>query len=486
MSDPDRGDRSITQRASRAFRWSFLNTIASRLGPLVIGIALARVLGPEQFGVFAIATVTLMAVLAFNELGVSLAIIRWRDNPATTAPTINTIATLSSLALTAMVMIAAPWISTTLGDVKATPVVQVMAISILVNGLVATPAAILQREFMQKQRTIADQVNTWLGAGLSLVLALLGWGAMSLAIGRLVASLVFAAMLWRWSPVPYRFGWDKHIVGKLFRFGTPLALSSIVLFASGYADQMIVGSVLGAQALGFYVLAFNLASWPVSVFSQPLRAVAPAAFSALKHDPPRMSRNFSRVLALLSCVAVPVCLAVSGAAEPIVSFVYGSAWHASADVLLWLAAFAALKIWFELAYDYLVVIGKSGSVLLIQACSFAVGLPIMLLAVHPFGEAGVAAAQFFVALVVVLPFYAIILHRSGVRAGDSARAVAIPVLAGLVVWPVSWAFARFIEFPLIAAGAAGAFAAAVIAVLVYRLRDDVRKLRESSSAKEMA
>jgi PST family polysaccharide transporter len=479
-------DSSVTQLASRAFRWSFLNTVASRLGPLVIGIALARVLGPEQFGVFAIATVTLMAVLSFNELGVSLAIIRWRDDPATIAPTTNTISVLSSALLTAAVVVGAPWISTALGDVRATPVVQVMALSIVINGLVATPAALLQREFMQKQRTIADQVKTWLGAGISLTLALFGWGAMSLAIGHLVASVVFALMLWRWSPLPYRFGWNKAIVPKLFRFGIPLALSSIVLCASGYADQMIVGSVLGAQALGLYVLAFNLASWPVSIFSHPVRAVAPAAFSALKHDPPRMSRSFSRILALLSSVALPVCLALSGAAEPVVGFVYGGAWQASADVLLWLAALAALRIWFELAYDYLVVIGKSGGVLLIQACSFAVSLPVMLFAVQPFGEAGVATAQFLVALAVVLPLYAITLHRSGVRIGASARAVAIPIGAALLVWPASWAFAQFIDIPFLAAGAAGMLAAAVIGALVYRLRGDVKALRVSGRAKGAA
>ena len=486
MADEADADKSVTQRASRAFRWSFSNTIASRLGTLAIGIVLARILGPEQFGVFAIATVTMLAILSFNELGVSLAIIRWRDDPAIIAPTVNTISVASSSVLTAAVVVGAPWISTALGDVSATPVVQVMALSILINGLVATPAAILQREFMQKQRTIADQVNTWLGAAISVVLALFGWGAMSLAIGRVVASLVFAAMLWRWSPVPYRFGWDNEIAGRLFRFGVPLALSSIVVFASGYADQMIVGSVLGAQALGFYVLAFNLASWPVSIFSQPLRAVAPAAFSALKHDPPRMSRSFSRVLAILSAVAVPACLALSGAAEPVVEFVYGTAWQSSADVLLWLALIAALRIWFELAYDYLVVLGKSGGVLLIQACSFAAGLPAMLLAVGPFGAAGVAAAQFIVALAVVLPLYVISLHRSGVRVGDAAKAVVIPVGAGILVWLASWTLAQLIAMPFLAAGAAAIVATAVIAVLAYRLRGDLRVLRASAAAKGAA
>jgi len=473
-------DESISGRASRAFRWSFGNTVASRLGTLAIGIFLARVLGPEQFGIFAIATVTLLAILSFNELGVSLAVIRWRDDPATIAPTINTISVASSAVLTVAVIAGSPWISTMLGDVRATPVVQVLAVSILLNGLAATPAAILQREFMQKQRTIADQVNTWLGAGLSLLFALFGWGAMSLALGRLIASIVFGVMLIRWSPAPYRFGWDRAIAGRLFRFGLPLAASSIVVFASGYADQMIVGSMLGAQALGFYVLAFNLASWPVSIFSQPLRAVAPAAFSALKSEPERMARNFARTLAILSSVAVPACLAISGAAEPVVEFVYGSAWLPAAYVLLWMATFAALRIWFELSYDYLVVQGKSGVVFFIQTCAFAAAVPLMLLVVHPYGEAGVAAVQFLVALIVAAPLYLRSLHRAGVRARRVLRAVALPSAAGIAAWLCSRGLAETITIPFVAAATAALIAVVIIVGLAYRQRDDLRPLRAAA------
>lgn len=473
---------TVTHRASRAFGWSFGNTVVSRFGTLAIGVALARVLGPEEFGIFAIATVTLLAILSFNELGVSLAVIRWRDEPARIAPTINTVSVASSALLTGAVVIGAPWISTLLGDRRAAPVVQVLAISILLNGLVATSAAILQREFMQKQRTIADQVNTWLGAGLSLLFALWGWGAMSLAIGRLIASIVFGIMLIRWSPVPYRFGWDRAIAGRLFRFGLPLAAASVVVFASGYADQVVVGSMAGAQALGFYVLAFNLASWPVSIFSQPLRAVAPAAFSALKEEPERMSRNFSRVLALLSCVAIPACLAISGAAQPVVSFVYGSAWKEAAHALMWMALFAALKIWFELAYDYLVVQGRSGVVLVVQICSFVAALPLMLVAVRLYGQSGVAAVQFFVALAVVGPLYLMSLHRIGVEARRVLAAVLLPAAAGALVWFASRGLARVIVAPFLAATSAGVLTIAVISVLAIWQRDNLRLLRAAATS----
>lgn len=469
----------MAHRASRAFGWSFGNTLVLRFGTLAIGIALARMLGPEEFGIFAIATVTLMAVLSFNELGVSLAVIRWRDDPAAIAPTINTVAVASSAVLTAAVFFGAPWISAALGDVRATPVVQVISVSILLNGLVATPAAVMQREFMQKQRTIADQVNTWLGAGLSVLLVLVGWGAMSLAIGRLIASVVFAILIVRSSPVRYRFGWDAAIAARLLRFGLPLAAASTIVFASGYADQVVVGSLLGAQALGFYVLAFNLATWPVSIFSLPLRAVAPAAFSAMKSEPERMSRSFTRVLALLSCLAIPVCLALSGAADPVVAFVYGSAWLPAAEPLLFLAALGALKIWFELSYDYLVVAGRSSTVLIIQGVSFGAALPLMLLVAGPYGLGGVAAVQLAVALVIAAPMYLASLGRIAVRVRGVLAAIALPLAAGVITWVASWALSTAVVMPFAAAAGAGTIALVVAAALALRLRGDLRLLRDA-------
>src|SRR6478609_6390229 len=94
--------RALGGAASRALSWSFVNTAVSRFGTLAIGIVLARVLGPEAFGTFAVATVAMLGILSFNELGVSLAIVRWKDEPADIAPTVNTISVLSSLVLLAI------------------------------------------------------------------------------------------------------------------------------------------------------------------------------------------------------------------------------------------------------------------------------------------------------------------------------------------------------------------------------------------------
>lgn len=468
------GGRSLRSAASKAFGWSFLNTVVGRFGTLAIGIALARLLGPAEFGTFAIATVAMIAVLSFNELGVSLAIVRWEGDPKHIAPTVNTISLVMSTLLVAAMVLTAPAFASAMGDPGATDVVRLMSLSVLINGLVATPAALMQRNFQGGRRMAVDQVNTWLGAAVSLTLAIMGFGAISLAVGRIAGSVVSAVMFFVWSPLPYRLGFDRRHARALLRFGLPLAGASVIVFASGYADQLVAGNRLGATALGFYVLAFNLSSWPVSIFSQPLRNVAPAAFARLQHAPDEMNRAFATILGVLASVALPVCAVLVGAATPVIGFVYGAAWSQSAGVLLWLGVMAAFRIGFELTYDFLVVRGRSRAIFISQVTWLVVSIPALLAGAHYGGLPGVALAQVGVALLVMVPVYGSLLAGSGVRPSAAARALVLPLAASVVTGLASWALSQAVAIDLLACLASGGVGLLAMAGLLFLRRDDLR------------
>ncbi len=471
-------DRPVMARASRALGWSLLNTAVSRLGTLGIGIALARMLGPEEFGTFAVATVALLAVLSFNELGVSLAIVRWPVEPGAIAPTVTTISVATSAAITGCGVAVAPAFAAAMGAPQATPVVQVMMAGVLINGLAATPAALLQREFKQARRMLIDQVNVWLGAVTCIVLAAVGMGAMSLAIGRVAGSVAALVLFKISSPLPYKFGWDRECVRSLLKFGVPLAGASILVFAVGYADQLIAGHRLGAVELGYYVLAVNIAAWPSGVFAQPLRAVAPAAFSALQGERSQMTPSFVAVARGLASVAFPCCFALAGAALPVVRLIYGDAWLPSAGALSLLCMVAAFKILFELAYDYLVVLARSTAVLRLQAVYLTAVIPAMILGANLDGIRGVAAGQVVVACLVMVPIYLLEIRAGGVPTAKLAARVVPPFFVGIVAGAGAWTIARVMtQSWLLASGLSGALAVACGGAMILRCRDDFRSLK---------
>lgn len=354
---------------SKAFGLGVINAFVTRLGTIGIGIALARLLGPAEFGTYAVAFVALIAVLSFNELGVSLAIVRWPGDPKAIAATVTTISTGCSVILFAATYFAAPYFASAMGNPAATDVVRVMAACIVLNGLVATPAALLQRYFRQGQRMAVDQVNVWLGAGVSLALVIAGMGAMSLAVGRVAASVVSGILFVAFSPLPFRFGFSAKSAKELLLFGLPLAGASLVAFGVGYVDQFAAGNMLGSVTLGLYVMAFNMAGWPAALLSQPLRSVAPATFARLQDRPEDMRAALLSLLGVLSAVLLPVCAVMMGCSVALVTFVYGDAWAPAGLALVWLAPLAALRIIHELLYDYLVVLGLSMSIFNVQAAA---------------------------------------------------------------------------------------------------------------------
>ncbi|WP_235861635.1 oligosaccharide flippase family protein [Tersicoccus phoenicis] len=462
------------------------NTLVSKLGTIGIGIVLARMLGPSQFGTYAIAFIALIAILSFNELGISLAIVRWPGDPREIASTVTTISLASSALIFAGALAAAQWFADAMGDASAAPVVRVMAGCVVINGAVATPAALLQRDFLQGTRMVIDQVNVWLGAVVSVVLVVLGTGAMSLAIGRVVASVAAAVLFLRYSPLPTRLGFNRGKVGPLLRFGLPLAGSSILVFAVGYVDQIVAGRMLGSVVLGLYVLATNLANWPANIFSQPLRSVAPPVFARLQHDPSQMREAMLTLLAVVTAVVMPVVTVMAGTAVPLVTFVYGSEWLPAAEAVVWLATFTAVKVLFELVYDYLVVVGRSGLILNVQILWFAALLAALIAGATVAGLRGVAAAPLVVAVLAILPVYLVILRRHGFSLRALAGRVWLPVAVSVPLFGVSVWFASSISNPLLAVLAATFTGCVVLTALLLARRADLATVRAWGRQKEGA
>jgi PST family polysaccharide transporter len=476
--------RTLGGLASRALGWSFFNTAFSRLGTLGIGIVLARLLGPHAFGTYAVAMVALVALLSFNELGVSLAIVRWEGEPAEIAPTVATISLATSCVIYAGCFFAAPVFARSMGAPAAANVIRVLALNVLVDGVVSTPVAMMQRYFRQDRKMIADQVNNWLGAAVSVWLAWKGYGAMSLAVGRMTGAVVSGVLYVLLAPQPLRFGFDRAKARTLLRFGTPLAGASLVVFAISNADQLVVGHVLGATALGFYALAFNLASWPVNMFSVPVRSVAPAVFSRLQHDRSAMTTGFQTAVGLLGSATMPICLVIGGVAVPLVHFVYGARWLPAAQALVWLSAFAAFRILFELVYDYFVVLARSRVVFTVQLAWLIVLVPALVAGTRFYGIAGAGMAEIAVAALLVTPWYLIELRKVGIRMRAVAARLWLPVSAAVAVGAAIDAASRVIPDEFGACVVGGLAALGVIALLLSGQGQALALLRPALGARQ--
>jgi O-antigen/teichoic acid export membrane protein len=424
-------DPAIGMRMRSGLRWSLLSTVLSRMVNPLTGIILARILSPRDFGIFAVALIALNGLNSINELGVTYAVVRWPGDLKVAARTATTIAIGASVLIFIACFIAAPFFASELHTPEATGVLRLLALGVVIDGIASVPIGLLTRGFRQDKRAIAEWSGFVVSTSVTVGLALTGFGAWSLAWGRLAGTSVNCGALYILAPERPRPGWDKAVARDLLRFGVPLTGSSFLVFAMLNVDYLVVGRELGTVALGYYALAFNLSSFPWNLLSTAVRPIAVPAFARFQHDNIRLREVFLRWFHLLMSATVPICTLLGVLALPLVTVVYGSKWRPAASALVFLAALGGLRVAIDFCYDLFVAVGESRALVYIQGLWLVALVPALTIGARHDGIQGVGIAHVVVAAGIIAPVYLFALRRRhGLRPLAVIGAVARPLVGG--------------------------------------------------------
>lgn len=459
----------------RGVRWSFINTVVMRLGNFLTGVILARgLLGPRDWGLYAVGLVALAVLLSANELGVSLAIVRWDRDPKKFAPTVLTLSFASSALLYLVLFAAAPQFARLLGASDATSMLRVLGIAVVIDGIACVPAGMLTRNFEQRRRMFIDMANFTISSGLTIGLAVAGFGAMSFAWGSIAGNMVALIGCSLAAPGFLRPGWDRAEARKLLAFGVPLAGASLLVLAMLNVDSIVVGATLGPVQLGLYQIAFNVSSWPVRSVSEIARRVSFAGFSRVANSRAALSDSFGRGLALLMAAAVPACVLLAVMPKPVIYTIYGHQWVNASGALRFLALLGLLRVAFELAYDCLVASGRRRALITVQGWWLVALVPVLLLAARSRGISGVGVGHILVAGPLVAPLFVWALARGGISPMVIVRACVRPFAGGVLMAAVALGLGRLHMGETVYLFTASAVAFAVYVPVVWPLRNLAR------------
>jgi PST family polysaccharide transporter len=329
----------------------------------------------------------------------------------------------------AMAVFARP-IATALGSADGAEPIRVMALAVLIGGVSAVPGAQLTRDFKQDKLFLAQIISLVPSTAALLLLAKSGSGAMAFAWSRLIASFVVCCVMMASVSKHYMPGITRSALSLLFRFGLPLAGANVINFILINVDYAFVGHLMGAVALGAYVLAFTIASSPGQLLGNVINSISMPAFSRVKHDPDRLKNAINSSLRAVSLILMPMCSLMIALARPLVLTLYGAKWEASAEVLSILSLYGAISIICVLFANMLTSLGKAKFTLAVQIIWLCTLVPAMALGVHRDGIVGAAAAHIAVIGPLVLPSYLFALRRAtGIRLPMLGKAVLPPLLA---------------------------------------------------------
>jgi O-antigen/teichoic acid export membrane protein len=434
---------SIGRKAGRGLRWSMFGTVVTKLGTFAVGLVLARLLAPADFGVYAIALAAMAFVMHVNDVGIIAAAVQWRGKLNEMAPTATVMAIGFSVAVYAGMWLLAPAFTELSGTPEATPVVRLLTAVILIDGVTAIRSAALMRRFQHDRLIKANLVGLAVNMPIAILLAADGAGAYSFVVGQVAGAAVTGILVFRWAEVPVRFGLDRAVARKLMKFGIPLAAGLGVESILLNADYVIIGGALGPAAVGFYLLAFNVSSWVPSVVGTAVRYVSIASYSRLaEHESNSLSTGVQRSVPLLIAAVLPIGLVMAILGLPLIAFLYGARWSPSAPVLTFLAVLMMVRLLTWLAVDILISMGNTRATVLLNVVWAVALVPALYLAVRLDGIEGAAIAHAAVGGLVALPLAGYILHRAGVRLGPIAPQLLRPLLAacvaGAVMVLLSW------------------------------------------------
>lgn len=263
--------------------WSMVGAALMRGGSLIVGIVAARLLEPQEFGVYAVSLVVYTLIGQLAELGLHSALLR--ATPAeldSVAPTALTLALVSYSFLGVALVLLAPVIAAAFGTPEAVPAMRVLSVCVFLGAVATVPNAQLRRDFRMAVQTGLEAIGLMVSSAVLVVMALGGQGAMALAWSRGVGQVIVVVGLQfvvskRWLP-----GYDRRVAREILTLGAPLVVATLVGTLILSVNTFVLARSSGADGVGLYTMADTISAWPVGIFLPILVNVGLPLFAQIR------------------------------------------------------------------------------------------------------------------------------------------------------------------------------------------------------------
>jgi O-antigen/teichoic acid export membrane protein len=340
----------LTARATRAAGWRFGSTIVSGASQFVVGLVLARLLEPSDFGLVSLAFVVLGLASGFGDLGIGNALVQRRDLTERHIRTAFTFSVGLGMAIAATFALAAPVGAMVADAPEVTSIVRWLSLSFAIQGSSIVAGALLRRRLDYRRRFAISTFSYLAGyAGVAIPLALLGHGVWSLVFAGLAQTILSAAA--HLITVPHSV-WpllSRTELGQLLHFGVGSSLSGWMNYLARNGDNLVVGRAFGAESLGLYTRAYSLMSVPFTYSTGVMSAVLFPTLSQLQDDPGRLRRAFLLMTRVTAAISAPIMGTMAVVAPQLVVSLYGSRWAGAVGPLQVFCLFGYFRVLYHVA-----------------------------------------------------------------------------------------------------------------------------------------
>ncbi len=316
----------LKSKTISGIKWSAIDRFTSSAVQFVIGIIIARLLQPSDYGLIGMLAIFIALSQTIIDGGFSQALMQKKDTNPQDYSTVFILNITISFFLYVILYITSPFIATFYNEPLLENLAKVTGLNFIINAFAIVQTALLSKKLDFKTQTKVSFISSICSGIIGILLAYYGFGVWALVAQTLSKNIINAILLWilsQWKP---NFVFSKNSFLKLFGFGSKVMLSSILTVIFDNLYLLSIGKFYSAKELGFYTRANQFQQFPVSTITAILQRVFLPAFSHIQDEDERLINAYRKFIKFTAFVIFPVMFGLGAIAKPMVLIVLTEKW----------------------------------------------------------------------------------------------------------------------------------------------------------------
>ena len=335
--------KKLSTRVVHGGFWMFTLQFSERIFGIIKSVILARLLAPNDFGLFGIAMLALATLESFSLIDSHAPLIQKKGNINTYLNTAWVIHVLRGTVLALIMALGAPLVGRFFGEPKAIMLVRVLAAGIFIQGFQNIGIVYLKKDLEFHKFFAFKFSGTLANIVVSITAAFILKDVWALIYGFLAGEFVMFIASYLLHPYRPRISVDLGKSKEIFDFSKFIFLQTIVVFLLTQGDDAFVGRILGTTALGFYRFAYRLSNFPATGITHVISRVTFPAYSKLQSDKEKLREAVKRTLNFVSIISIPLASGIFILAPEFTRVFLGEKWMPMVPAMQVMCAFGAMR-----------------------------------------------------------------------------------------------------------------------------------------------
>ena len=318
---------------ANGLKWSAIERLATQAIQLIVMLFLARLLGPNVFGLVGMLAVFIAVSQVFTDSGFTAALVRYTERTESDFSTAFYFNIFVGIFCYSVLFLSAPYIARFYEQPELVNLVRVLSLTIVINSFAIVQRAKLTISMDFKTQAKASLLSVVISSGVAFYMAELDYGVWALVAQTLTNAFLLVILLNVFHPWMPKKGFSKDSFNYLFGFGSKLLVASLIDTVFKNIYQMVIGKQFNASQVGFFTQANQLSLIPAMTMTTVIQRVTYPMLSNIQNDVNKFEDTYLLTLRLAALVVFPLMAGLSISAEPFISIVLGSEWLPAAELL---------------------------------------------------------------------------------------------------------------------------------------------------------